>query len=126
MLFTKTFIQGGSPSSSVTYLLGTKLKRMFIIVSLKIDTCLCTDFILNKVSQFTDSIDFYIYSLLSFVVPNLPLIWCGIFNIEIKFIMWIWWLYLELKAYVRYFLPNFSFSPDDSLSKTMKNVFYFI
>ena len=87
MLFTKTFIQGGSPSSSVTYLLGTKLKRMFIIVSLKIDTCLCTDFILNKVSQFTDSIDFYIYSLLSLVVPNLPLIWCGIFNIEIKFIM---------------------------------------
>ena len=30
------------------------------------------------------------------------------------------------KAYVRYFLSNFYFSPNDSPSKTMKNVFYFI
>ena len=31
-----------------------------------------------------------------------------------------------LKASVRYFLSNFYFSPNDSPSKTMKNVFYFI
>ena len=31
-----------------------------------------------------------------------------------------------LKACVRYFLSNFYFSPNDSPSKTMKNVFYFI
>ena len=30
------------------------------------------------------------------------------------------------KACVRYFLSNFYFSPNDSPSKTMKNVFYFI
>ena len=33
---------------------------------------------------------------------------------------------LVLKACVRYFLSNFYFSPNDSLSETMKNVFYFI
>ena len=33
---------------------------------------------------------------------------------------------LTLKACVRYFLLNFYFSPNDSPSKTMKNVFYFI
>ena len=33
---------------------------------------------------------------------------------------------LKFKACVRYFLPNFYFSPNDSPSKTMKNVFYFI
>ena len=31
-----------------------------------------------------------------------------------------------IKACARYFLSNFSFSPNDSPSKTMKNVFYFI
>ena len=31
-----------------------------------------------------------------------------------------------IKACVRYFLSNFYFSPNDSPSKTMKNVFYFI
>ena len=31
-----------------------------------------------------------------------------------------------LKACVHYFLSNFYFSPNDSPSKTMKNVFYFI
>ena len=30
------------------------------------------------------------------------------------------------KACVRYLLSNFYFSPNDSPSKTMKNVFYFI
>ena len=34
--------------------------------------------------------------------------------------------YEILKAYVRYFFSNFYFSPNDSPSKTMKNVFYFI
>ena len=35
--------------------------------------------------------------------------------------------FLQTKAYVRYFLPNFNFFlPNDSPSKTMKNVFYFI
>ena len=33
---------------------------------------------------------------------------------------------LSLKAYVRYFLRNFYFSRNDSPSKTMKDVFYFI
>ena len=33
---------------------------------------------------------------------------------------------LKFKACVRYFLPNFYFSPNDSPSKTMENVFYFI
>ena len=32
----------------------------------------------------------------------------------------------ELKARVRYFLTNFYLSPNDSPSKTMKGVFYFI
>ena len=32
----------------------------------------------------------------------------------------------KLKAYVRYFLSNFYLSPNDSPSKTMKDVFYFI
>ena len=32
----------------------------------------------------------------------------------------------HLKACVCYFLSNFFFSPNDSPSKTMKNVFYFI
>ena len=31
-----------------------------------------------------------------------------------------------LKPCVRYFLTNFYFSPNDSPSKTMKDVFYFI
>ena len=31
-----------------------------------------------------------------------------------------------IKACVRYFISNFSSSPNDSSSKTMKNVFYFI
>ena len=31
-----------------------------------------------------------------------------------------------LKACVRYFLPNFYFSPNDWPRKTMKKVFYFI
>ena len=31
-----------------------------------------------------------------------------------------------LKACVHYFLSNFYFSPNDSPSKTMKNIFYFI
>ena len=31
-----------------------------------------------------------------------------------------------IKACVRYFLSNFYFLPNDSPSKTMKNVFYFI
>ena len=33
---------------------------------------------------------------------------------------------LVIKACVHYFLSNFYFSPNDSASKTMKNVFYFI
>ena len=33
---------------------------------------------------------------------------------------------IVIKACVRYFLSNFYFSPNDSPSKTMKNVFYFI
>ena len=33
---------------------------------------------------------------------------------------------LKIKACVRYFLSNFRFSPNDSPSKTMKNVFHFI
>ena len=32
----------------------------------------------------------------------------------------------QVKACVSYFLSNFYFSPNDSPSKTMKNVFYFI
>ena len=32
----------------------------------------------------------------------------------------------KLKACVRYFLKSFYFSPNDSTSKTMKDVFYFI
>ena len=35
-------------------------------------------------------------------------------------------LNILLKACVSYFLSNFYFQPNDSLSKTMKNVFYFI
>ena len=31
-----------------------------------------------------------------------------------------------LKAYAHYFLSNFYFSPNESPSKTMKNVFYII
>ena len=37
-----------------------------------------------------------------------------------------WAFLLELKACVRYFLPSFYFQRNDSPSKTMKNVFYFI
>ena len=33
---------------------------------------------------------------------------------------------LVIRACVRYFLSNLYFSPNDSPSKTMKNVFYFI
>ena len=33
---------------------------------------------------------------------------------------------LSIKVCVRYFLSKFYFSPNDSLSKTMKNIFYFI
>ena len=36
------------------------------------------------------------------------------------------WSHFKLKACARYFLSNFYFSPNDSPSKTMKNVFYFI
>ena len=36
----KSFIQRGSLSSNVTSFLGTNLEKMFIIVSLKIETCL--------------------------------------------------------------------------------------
>ena len=32
----------------------------------------------------------------------------------------------NIKAYVCYFLSNFYFSPNDSPSKTLKNIFYFI
>ena len=38
---------------------------------------------------------------------------------------WVSELYY-IKACVRYFLSNFFFLPNDSPSKTMKNVFYFI
>ena len=37
-----------------------------------------------------------------------------------------WYRKSFFKACVRYFLSNFYFSPNDSPSKTMKNVFYFI
>ena len=33
---------------------------------------------------------------------------------------------VKIKACVHYFLRNFYFSPNDSTSKTMKDVFYFI
>ena len=33
---------------------------------------------------------------------------------------------MNVKACIHYFLSNFYFSPNDSPSKTMKNVFYFI
>ena len=38
------------------------------------------------------------------------------------------WVFLKqiIKACVRYFLSNFYFLPNNSPSKTMKNVFYFI
>ena len=36
--------------SNVTILFGTKLEKMFIIVMLKIETCLLTVLLLNKVS----------------------------------------------------------------------------
>ena len=35
-------------------------------------------------------------------------------------------LFKEIKAYVHYFVSNLYFSPNDSPSKTMKNIFYFI
>ena len=35
-------------------------------------------------------------------------------------------IFLETKTCVCYFITNFYFSPSDSLSKTMKEVFYFI
>ena len=35
-------------------------------------------------------------------------------------------VYFKLKACVRYFLSNFYFTPNNSPSNTMKNVFYFI
>ena len=52
-----SFTQEGLLSSNVTCLLGTKLEKMSIIVSLKIETCLLTILLLNKVSQFTDSVE---------------------------------------------------------------------
>ena len=36
------------------------------------------------------------------------------------------WFENKVKTCVHYFLSNFYFSPNDSPSKTMKNVFYFI
>ena len=39
---------------------------------------------------------------------------------------WLWGSQLQVKACVRYFHQIFIFSPNDSLSKTMKNAFYFI
>ena len=36
------------------------------------------------------------------------------------------WFERKIKACVRYFLSNFYFSPNNSPSRTMKNVFYFI
>ena len=44
-----------------------------------------------------------------------------------KFLITTFALHLDsFKTCIRYFLSNFSFSPNNSPSKTMKNVFYFI
>ena len=40
LVSTKSFIHGESLSSNVTYLFGMKFEKMFISVSLKMDTCL--------------------------------------------------------------------------------------
>ena len=45
---------------------------------------------------------------------------------SLKFRRWFRRLCTFFKAYVHNFLSNFIFSPNDSPSKTMKNVFYFI
>ena len=55
---------------------------------------------------------------------------CGIFQGDslspLPFCLTLIRLTAERKACIRYFLSNFYFSPNDSPSKTMKNVFYFI
>lgn len=59
----QSFIQGGSLSSNVTSLLGTKLEKILITVSLHIETSLSIVLLLNRAFQFTDSIDFLILLL---------------------------------------------------------------
>ena len=50
----QSFIQGGSLSSNVTSLLGTKLDKLLILVSLRIETRLLKVLLLTKVFLFTD------------------------------------------------------------------------
>ena len=50
----QSFIQGGSLSSNVTSLLGTKLEKLLILVSLRIETRLLKVLLLTKVFLFTD------------------------------------------------------------------------
>ena len=62
------------------------------------------------------------------IINVLPQIACfkKVFNVsDMKYFMYPSML-RQFKACVRYFLSNFYYSPNDSLSKTMKNIFYFI
>ena len=56
--FIYRFIQGGYRSSQVINSLGTKLDMIFIIVSLKTETCSLTSGLLRKVSQSNRSMAF--------------------------------------------------------------------
>ena len=60
--FIYRFIQGGSRSSQVINSLGRKLDMIFIIVSLKTETCSMTSRLLSKDSQSNRLMVFFIWS----------------------------------------------------------------
>ena len=60
--FIYRFIQGGSRSSQVINSLGTKLDMIFIIVSLKIETCWLKSRLLSEDSQSNRLMAFFIWS----------------------------------------------------------------
>ena len=95
----KSFIQGGSLSSNVTSLLGTKLEEILIIGSLKIGICFLTVLLLNEVFQFTDSKDFLILSVLAFLWFHTSH-WYGgkYWMLRLSLQCTIWWWHLVFKV----------------------------
>ena len=62
--------------------------------------------------------------VLAFLVQRGFLYFLLILNLCSDKFIWLTGFSGEIKACVRYFLTNFYFSPNDSTSKTMKDVFY--
>ena len=84
--FIYRFIQGGSRSSQVINSLGTKLDIMFIIVSLKTETCSLTSRLLNEVSQANRLMDFfYMIRICPGEMPVSSFIRRRVINLQIEF-----------------------------------------